>query len=239
MANARLYRFWGNLTEALQTGLPQNETKEGTGGLFETLYADPALLKGFLAAMTGLSLGAAQVMAAKFPWKDYKTFVDVGTAQGGLPVQLALAHPHLSGIGYDLPAVQPIFEEYVRSFELSERIKFEAGNFFADSLPRTDVIIMGHILHDWDVNQKKLLIRKVFDALNPGGAFVVFEAIIDDGRRQNAFALMMSLNMLIETSGGSASTGSDYQSWMREAGFQKTRVEELAGPDSMVVGIKP
>lgn len=239
MANARLYRFWGNLTEGLRTGLPQNETKEGSEGLFETLYADPARLKGFLAAMTGLSLGAAQAIGAKFPWKGYKTFVDVGTAQGGLPVQIALAHPHLSGVGYDLPAVQPVFDEYVRSFKLSDRIKFQPGNFFTDALPRTDVIIMGHILHDWDLNQKKTLIRKVFDALNPGGAFIVFEAVIDDDRRQNPFALMMSLNMLIETTGGFACTGADCQSWMREAGFQKTSVEHLVGPDSMVVGFKP
>jgi len=238
MANARLYRFWGNLTQALRTGLPQNEIAEGGDNPFDQLYADPDRLKGFLSAMTGLSIGAGQAIARQFPWKNYKTFIDVGTAQGGVAVQIALAHPHLSGLGYDLPVVQPIFDEYVSAASLSARLRFHPGNFFVEPLPNTDVILMGHILHDWDLEQKKLLIRKAYDALNPGGAYIVFEAIIDDDRRQNAFGLMMSLNMLIETPGGFDYTGAEAQSWMREAGFQETRVEHILGPDSMVIGIK-
>ena len=105
MANQRLYPFWGHLTEALRTGLPQNEVKSGAPGLFEGLYADPARLKLFLAAMTGLSRGANLAIARQFPWRDYSTFVDVGTAQGDLAVQIALANPHLQGAGFDLAEV--------------------------------------------------------------------------------------------------------------------------------------
>ena len=237
MANARLYPFWGSLTEGLRTGQPQNEAKHG-GNFFEMLCADQNLLKGFLHAMTGLSMGAAKAIAQKFPWQRHQTFVDVGTAQGGLPVQIALAHAHLTGTGFDLPAVAPIFQEYVHSFGLGDRLRFQAGSFFDDPLPPADVIVMGHILHDWDLQQKQMLIRKAYEALPPGGAFVVFEAVIDDDRRQNAFALLMSLNMLIETPGGFDYTGADCTAWMRAAGFRETRVEHLVGPDSMVVGIK-
>jgi len=80
MANARLYRSWGNLTEALRTGQRQSENKE-EGDLFAALYADPERLRGFLSAMSGISAGPAQAIAEKFPWKDYKSFVDVGAAQ--------------------------------------------------------------------------------------------------------------------------------------------------------------
>jgi hypothetical protein len=118
MANARLYPFWGSLTEALRTGEPQNEAKRG-GDLFGELYADPERLKGFLKAMTGVSLGAAQAMAAKFPWRDHRTFVDIGCAEGGLPVRIASAHPHLPGGGFDLPGVRPHFEAYVAGHGLS------------------------------------------------------------------------------------------------------------------------
>jgi len=113
MANARLYPFWGSLTEALKTGRPQNEAKSG-GNFFDALYAEPERLEGFLRAMTGVSLGAATAMAQKFPWSDYQTFIDIGGAQGGLPVQVALAHPHLTGGNFDLPAVGPVLKSTSR-----------------------------------------------------------------------------------------------------------------------------
>ena len=237
MANARLYASWGNLTEALKSGQRQSENKE-EGDLFAALYADPQRLRGFLAAMSGVSAGAAHAIAEKFPWRDYKTFVDVGAAQGMVPVTIARTHPHLSGGGFDLPAVGPIFEEFVASNGLSERLRFYAGDFFADPLPKADVIIMGHILHDWDLAQKRALLKKAHEALNDGGALIVYEALIDDERRENAFGLLMSLNMLIETAGGFDYSGADCRGWMKEAGFSRTRVEHLVGPDSMVVGFK-
>jgi hypothetical protein len=238
MANARLYRFWGDLTEGLKSGLPQNEIKHGMTGLFEGLYAEPARLKQFLEAMTGLSRGANMTIARTFPWASYRTYVDVGTAQGDLAAQIALANPHLRGIGFDLTEVGPIFEEYIAAVGVADRLTFMAGDFFTQDLPKADVILMGHILHDWDLPTKKMLVRKAFDAVPAGGAFVVYEAIIDDDRSKNAFGLMMSLNMLIETPAGFDYTGADCQAWMKEAGFSTTRVEPLVGPDSMVVGIK-
>ena len=238
MANRRLYPFWGSLTEALRTGEPQNEVKGGGPGLFETLYADPGRLKDFLAAMTGISHGANMSIARKFPWAGYETFVDVGTAQGDLGAQIALANPHLAGTGFDLPMVQPICEEYLASVGVKDRVKFVAGDFFKEPLPKADVVLMGHILHDWDLPTKKMLIKKAFDAVPSGGALIVYEAIIDDDRSKNAFGLMMSLNMLIETPGGFDYTGTDCSAWMKEAGFATTRVEPLVGPDSMVIAIK-
>jgi O-methyltransferase len=238
MANLRLYRFWGHLTEALRTGLPQNEVKTGGPSLFATIYADPARLKNFLQAMTGLSRGANLAIAAKFPWKEYRSYVDVGTAQGDLAVQVGLAHAHLTGAGFDLPEVGPIFEDHVERNRLADRLTFKPGSFFTDPIPSADVIMMGHILHDWNLEEKMMLVRKAFDALPKGGAFIVYESIIDDDRRQNAFGLMMSLTMLIETPGGFDYTGADCVGWMKQAGFWSTRVEHLVGPDSMVVGIK-
>lgn len=238
MANHRLYPFWGNLTDALRTGQPQNEVRTGQTDLFQTLYADRAKLKEFLAAMTGISNGANGAIATKFDWKPFKTFADVGTAQGDLAAQIALANPHLTGVGYDLPTVGPIFDEYIQRLDLFSRVRFSPGDFFKDALPKADVITMGHILHDWDLPTKKMLIAKAYDALPNGGALVVYEAIIDDDRSKNAFGLMMSLNMLIETPGGFDYTGADCIGWMKEAGFTQMRVEHLVGPDSMVVGVK-
>lgn len=238
MANSRLYGHWSHLTEALRTGLPQNEIRGGGAPLFEALYADPRRLKSFLQAMTGGSHGASLAIAAKFPWAGYPTFADVGTAQGDLAVQIALANPHLSGIGFDLAEVGPIFEEYVQENGVASRVRFVAGSFFNQPLPQADVILMGHILHDWGIDDKRMLIRKAYDALPNGGALIVYESLIDDDRSKNAFGLMMSLNMLIESPAGFDYTGADCQGWMKDAGFRETRVEQLVGPDSMAIGIR-
>jgi len=237
MMNARLYTNWGALTEALRTGEPRNEAKH-EGSPFDELYRDEASLRSFLQAMTGVSLGAAKAMAQKFPWQNYRTFIDIGAAQGACPVQIALAHPHLTGGGFDLPLVEPIFNDYVASHGLQDRLRFYPGDFFKDPCPTADVLVMGHILHDWDLEQKRMLLAKCYAALPPDGCLIVYDAIIDDDRRKNAFGLLMSLNMLIETPGGFDYTGAECGEWMKQAGFRETRVEPLLGPDSMVIGVK-
>lgn len=237
MANSRLYPYWGELTTALHSGEPQNESKGG-GDPFTALYADPAKLKEFLRAMSGVSRGANQAIAAKFPWERYHSCADIGTAQGDLVSQIALAHPHLRGTGFDLPATRPVFEDYIAGLGLAERVAFHGGDFFQDELPSADVLLFGHILHDWDLETKRMLLRKAHAALPAGGAVIVYDAIIDDERKENAFGLLMSLNMLIETPGGFDYTGADCIGWMEEAGFRDCRVEHLVGPDAMVVGVK-
>jgi len=237
MANTRLYAAWGDLTAGLRTGEPQNEIKHARDA-FAELYSDPARLKQFLSAMTGISLSAARALAQQFPWENFRNFVDVGGAQGCLAVQLALAHPHLTGGNFDLSVVGPLFDEYVRKFGLAGRLRFYPGNFFDDPLPGAEVIVMGHILHDWDLKQKRALIAKAYAALPTGGALIIYDAVIDDERRRNAFGLLMSLNMLIETRGGFDYSGADCRGWLHDAGFKETRVEPLCGPDSTVIGFK-
>ncbi|HEY7119703.1 MAG TPA: methyltransferase [Tepidisphaeraceae bacterium] len=238
MCNARLYKFWDHLTEALRTGQPQNEAKGGGPDPFAAIYGEPARLRQFLSAMTGLSAASARGIAAQFPWGDYKTFADVGTAQGAVPAHLALAHPHLNGVGFDLAAVRPVFEEYVRERGVADRVRFVAGDFFKDTLPSVDVIIMGHILHDWDLKTKRQLVAKAYDALPPRGALIVYDAMIDDERRTNVSGLFMSLNMLIETPGGFDYTPADCHGWLRDAGFRDMTTHRLAGVDSMVVAYR-
>ena len=237
MLNARLFGFWNSLTEGLRTGEPQNEAKTG-GDLFEELYKDPERLRGFVKAMSGISAGSGMALAASFPWDRYKTVIDIGCAEGAVPVQVARAHGHIGGGGFDLPVVEPHFNEYVEQSGLGDRLRFYPGDFFEDDLPGADVLVMGHILHDWSMDEKRTLLEKAYKALPDGGALIVYEALIDDDRRENVFGLLMSLNMLIETRGGFDYTGADCAAWMREAGFSTTRVEPLVGPDSMVVGIK-
>jgi kynurenine 3-monooxygenase len=238
LANDRLYPVWGKLTRALRTGEPQNEAQQ-EANYYDNLSRDPERLRTFLRGMSGLSMMAAKAIARKFPWRDYQTFADLGGAQGVLPAQLALAHSHLRGFNFDLPAVRSVAEEYLESLGLASRIRFQGGDFFNDPLPAVDVLVMGHVLHNWDLAQKRRLIERAYESLVPGGALIVYEALLDEQREKRAFGLLMSLNMLLVTPGGFVFRGSDCQTWMQDAGFEETYVEHLHGSDWMVVGIKP
>jgi hypothetical protein len=237
MANARLYEFWGSLTEGLRTGEPQNEIKSG-GDFYEALYSDPDKLRGFAKAMTAVSAGSARAIAELFPWERYRTVIDIGCAEGGVPVQIALAHEHLTGGGFDLPPLGPFFADYVADAGLSDRLRFYAGDYFVDDLPEADVLILGHTLHNWSAEANRLLLEKAYAALPRGGALIAYEPIIDDERRENVFGLLMSLNMLIETPEGRDATGAEIKQWLSEVGFRETHVQRLVGPNSMAVGIK-
>lgn len=238
MANARLYRFWADLTEALKTGKPQNETKHSGEPMFAKLYEVPERLEQFMNAMSGISAGNFRAFAQKFDFSAYRTLCDVGGATGQLSCMVAAAHPHMSCTSFDLPNVVPIATRRIAQAGLSDRVKAVGGDFFADPLPRADVITMGMILHDWNLEKKKQLIAKAYAALPEGGAFVVIEALIDDERRKNAFGLLMSLNMLIEFGDAFDYTGADFKGWCREAGFRRFAVIPLAGPSSAAVAYK-
>jgi hypothetical protein len=238
MGNARLYRFWGDLTEALQTGKPQNEIKHTGKPMFEELYSDPSRLEQFMNAMKGISLGNFHALAEAFDFSKYKTICDVGGATGQLCMILAAHHPHLQCTSYDLPVVEPIAQKAIAAAGLADRVATASGDFFADPIPRADVITMGLILHDWNLDRKKHLIRSAYEALPEGGAFIIIENLIDDARRENAFGLMMSLNMLIEFGDAFDFTGSDFAGWCREAGFRDVGILPLTGPASAGVAYK-
>jgi hypothetical protein len=238
MANARLYRYWGELTEALRTGSPQNEIKSTGAPLFAELYSKPERLEQFMDAMSGISAGNFQALAEKFDFSRYTTLCDVGGATGQLSMLVAARHPHLRCTTADLPPATRIAERKITAAGLADRVQATSLDFFAEPLPTADVITMGMILHDWNLEKKMHLIRAAYDALPAGGAFIVIENLIDDARRENAFGLMMSLNMLIEFGDAFDFTGADFSRWCHEVGFTRIEVIPLAGPASAAVAYK-
>ncbi len=239
MAGDRLYGFWGDLSEALTTGKPQNEIKHSGEPMFAKLYSVPERLEQFMNAMAGVSAGNFKALAEKFDFSKYETLCDVGGATGQLSCLVAAANPHMTCTSFDLPEVEPIAKRWIDKAGLSDRVSTASGDFFADPLPKADVITMGMILHDWNLEKKKHLIKSACDALPSGGAFVVIEALIDDARRENAFGLLMSLNMLIEFGDAFDYTGADFKGWCTEAGFDRFEVIPLSGPSSAAVAYKP
>jgi precorrin-6B methylase 2 len=238
MANNRLYPFWNYLEEGFKTGTPQNEVRTGRTTMFDELYGNKDKTREFVNAMGGAQTGNFIQFARNFDFSNYHTLCDIGGAGGQLSAQVVLHNPHIRCISFDLQPVVPIALENMSKMGIADKVEIRTGDFFNDPFPAADVITMGNILHDWNTEEKKKLIGKAYDALPKGGAFVVIENLIDDERRENAFGLLMSLNMLIETAGGYDYTGADFTGWAKEAGFDKTYIMPLTGPSSAAVAIK-
>jgi predicted O-methyltransferase YrrM len=238
MLNDRLFKFWHDLPEALRTGRPQNEVKHGHKGIFEELYEELPRLEQFMGAMSGLSRLNFEAFAAKFDFSPYKTLCDVGGATGLLCIEVARRQPHLRCVSFDLPPVEPIARKHIAAAGLNHRITTASGDFFKDPLPKADIITMGMILHDWNLEKKMHLIRSAYEALPPGGALIAIEALIDDARRENLFGLLMSLNMLIEFGDAFDYSGGDFGNWCSQVGFKRFDVLHLAGASSAAVAYK-
>lgn len=238
MLNNRLFGFWNNLGDALKTGQPQNEIKHEGKPMFEELYSDHARLGQFLDAMTGFQAANFQILGQKFQFNKYKTVSDIGGATGLLSRIIASQHPHLSFTTFDLPPVAPHAQKHIDAAELTNRIKVISGDFFEVEFPKADVITMGNILHDWNLENKKHLIQKAYNALPEGGAFIAIENLIDDDRRENLFGLLMSLNMLIEFGDAFDYTGENFREWCGEMGFSRFEIINLAGPTYAAIAYK-
>jgi hypothetical protein len=225
--------------DLLQTRRPGAAQGRGDNEQFSALYRDPAARRSFLTGMTGISTGEAALIAARFPWKRFRSFVDIGAAQGVMPVHVALTHPHLTGASYDLAAVGPIFEEYVESFALSERLRFIPGDMHHGPLPTGHVICFGHVLHGYEETKRRELIAKAYDAVPIGGAVIVYDAMVDPARPHNFASHLSSLNIMLETRAGFEATTTQCSDWLRAAGFVGVTTRHLIGPTSMVFGYKP
>jgi hypothetical protein len=238
MLNSRLFGFWNGLGTALKTGQPQNETRHGGKSVFEEIYSNQSSLGEFLDAMTGFQAANFAELAQKFDFSRYQTVSDIGGALALLSRIVGGRHPHLAFNSFDLPPVAPLAQKHVTAAGMQDRIKIVGGDFFVDPLPKADVITMGNILHDWNLEKKKILIKKAYDALPADGAFIAIENLIDDARRENAFGLLMSLNMLIEFGDAFDYTGADFRAWCSEAGFRRFEFIPLAGPTSAAIAYK-
>lgn len=238
MLNARLFGFWNDLGEALRTGEPQSEAKVHGKPIFEELYASESKLGTFLESMTGLQFANFLELAEKFDFSSYSSVCDVGGALALLSRTVGARHKNLTFTSFDLPPVAPLAQREIDEAGMTDRITVVSGDFFEDELPRADVITMGNILHDWNLEKKKILIGKAYDALPDGGAFIAIENLIDDARRENAFGLLMSLNMLIEFGDAFDYTAADFREWCSEVGFSRFDVIPLAGPTSAAVAYK-
>ena len=235
-ASRVLYPAWGNLTEALRTGEPQ--VPSARDGEFERMLSHPQQQGQYLRMMDSVNTLLAPVLADAIDWSEYRQLVDVGGARGNLAAHLVRAHPHLTATVFDLPVMGPALAEHMAVLRPPSPVRFVGGNFFVDPLPDGDVLVIGHVLHNWSAEERQLLVKKAFAAVRPGGALLVYDAMLDDQPTDLA-RLVVSLNMLLVTKGGSEYPASECERWLTDAGFVDVRRQPLGSTDTLVAGRKP
>lgn len=236
--NNPIYEHWGTLEEALKTGQPQAIIEETGESFFENLYSEPERLEEFAEAMSGLSKGNFLAFVEEFDFSDYDTMTDVGGSLANLSRTVAQREPHLSITTLDLPRVTELAQERIQEDGLEDRVEAVARDYAEDPIPDADLVTASLILHGENLEDKKMLIEKIYGAVNPGGTFVAIDNIIDDDRRENTFGLLMSLNMLVHFGDAFDYTGEQFVSWAEEAGFENVQIRHLNGPTSMAIAHK-
>jgi 2-polyprenyl-3-methyl-5-hydroxy-6-metoxy-1,4-benzoquinol methylase len=230
-ADHMLYPAWGRFTEALRTGAPQ--AADG----FAAMLTDQAKLQQFLNMMDTVNSRIVGDLLAALPWEDHASVADIGGARGNIAGRLAQAHPGLQGIVFDLAPIEPAANAHLASLGVADRVRFRAGDFFSDPMPSADVLIMGHVLHNWSPSERAMLVKKAYDAISPGGALLVYDAMMEP-EPADLSKILVSLNMLLVTEGGSEYTAADCQAWMSEAGFHTVSAAPAASGDTIVVARK-
>ncbi|MFI0424364.1 methyltransferase [Spongiactinospora sp. 9N601] len=227
-----LYPAWGRFTDTLRTGAPQ-----ANDGDFRALVDDPAFLDRFLTMMDSLSGHLGPELAKVHDWTACDSVADIGGARGNLMSHLVRAHGHLKGMVFDLPQMEPRFDAHLAALGLTGRAAFVPGDFFKDPLPQADALIMGHVLHDWAEDERRMLIGKAHAALAPGGQLLIYDRMIDE-EPADADNLLVSLHMILTTTDGTEYTAGECQAWLREAGFKEIAVKPLGRTDTLVIATK-
>ncbi|MDF3299898.1 methyltransferase [Streptomyces tropicalis] len=236
LTNETLYGTWGRLTEALRTGEPQHLDPD-KGGFVGDRHRDPAKMKRFLAGLDAYSDRMGEELAARVDWSRYTSFTDLGGARGNLAAVLVRSHPHLRATCFDLERTRPLFTEHVSGLGLTDRIDFAGGDFFTDPVPPSDAVVLGHILHGFDADRCRTLLRRVHDAVRPGGTVLVYDRMIDDDR-SDPERLLSSLHMRLVSQDGSEYRVADCGDWLREAGFTDVTAEPMLGTHTLVTAHK-
>ncbi|MFF4361108.1 methyltransferase [Streptomyces sp. NPDC001604] len=236
LTNETLYGTWGRLTEALTTGAPQHLDPD-KGGFVGDQHKDPEKMKRFFAGLDAYSDRMGAELAARIDWSRHSSFVDLGGARGNLASVLVREHPHLQAGVFDLERTRPLFTEHVGRLGHTGRIEFTGGDFFTDDIPRADVIVLGHILHGFDTDRRRQLLRRVHAAVNPGGQILVYDRMIDDERR-SAERLLSSLHMRLVSPDGSEYRTGDLNDWLAEAGFTAPAAQPLLGTHTLVTATR-
>lgn len=211
----RIQKRYEILPETMKTGKFSDSFD-----IFNELYSNTEDTLAFLKTMSILQLESFKHIAKDYDFTKHKSFIDIGGCLGSFSIEMKQFNPHLEVTTFDKPEIEKYVIDFLKEKDMLDKINVKSGDFFLENFPKVDVIGMGNILHDWNYEKKKLLLKKVHEALNDNGVFIVIEKFIDNERSADD-ALYMSFNMLVECVDGYNMTRQDLELYAKEVGFKK------------------
>jgi O-methyltransferase domain/Dimerisation domain len=236
------YHMYEFLPDALREYSPRWQQAVGatSADVFAAMYEDPARLRQFAYFMNALSIPQGQLIADSYDFSSHRCIMDIAGGPGGQAVQIGLKHPHLRGIISDMPPVCAIATEYIQRCGLSDRFTAVPADLFEGPYPAgADVIVLGHILHDWNDQHCRTILRNCAAALPARGVLLVSESVLEPDYSGSMFGLVKDLTMLVASEPDSRErTEAEYRALLDEAGFDVTDVIRLDAPRDLLVARK-
>lgn len=237
-SNDVLFRMWAHLEDAVQEGTHRwQQTFGSTGPLFDRFFHSEQSMRTFLMGMHGFGMLSSPAVVRAFDLSRFRHLADLGGATGHLAMAACEAYDGLRATLLDLPRVVEVAKEQVALSPARERVTCVAGDFFIDALPAADLFTLGRILHDWSEEKIDLLLRKIYDALPPGGGLLIAEKLLDEDKLGPVPAQMQSLNMLVCTEGKERSFD-EYRALLQKAGFTNINSKSTGTPVDAVLANK-
>jgi predicted O-methyltransferase YrrM len=229
-----LWEPWGRLHEAVRNNRPVAARPSTERGI--------EVHRNFILAMHNRAMFGAQALAETLDLTGRRQLFDAGGGPGTYSIFLVKRYPGLKAIVFDLPHTTEIAREVIADFGVADLITTRAGDYFKDDFGQgNDVVLLSAILHSMSPERSKILFQKAHDSLIPGGIVVVHEALVSEDGTSPMRAVLFSLNMLVNTSGGQSYSGEEIMRLMTEIGFVQPRVVHLPPSIgmSLVISVKP
>lgn len=234
-----LFRLWAHLDDAVREGTNRwQQTFGSKDALFDYYYRDPAATANFVRAMNGFGQLLSPRVVRAFDLSRFTHLADLGGATGHLAIAACEAYPRMTATVLDLPRVEPIAREHIAQSTVADRVSFVTADFFTDPLPSADLYSLGRILHDWSDEKALPFLKKIWNALSPGGGLLIAEALLDDDRSGPVYAFMQDINMLVCTEGRER-TIAEYEALLNGAGFTGVQGHRTGSLIDAVLALKP
>lgn len=227
------FSAWMDLPKFVQTG-------QNVRNVLDMLGNEPAKMEAFTNAMHDKGVKATWLMAREIPVGEAKHMLDVGGGPGTYSLEWAKLHPHLKATIFDIAPVLAITKKYIARYGLQDRVDTKPGDFHKDALGTGyDLVLLANVLHMYEEDLSKKLVRKAVDALVPGGRIIIHGLCTDDNDISPLNDVMFSLNMGLLTPGGRAHPVREKIQWLEESGIHEIRHFRIGAiPTGVITGIK-
>jgi hypothetical protein len=239
----RLYKSWNKLSVSLKTNKPIAEKEGGDAeAMFNQSRSTQSIeqIQKFTHSMFGISVGPAIALTKVFNFSKHKKMMDIGGGSGVYAIQVVKDNPNMTAIVLDLEPVCQVADQYIKQFNLQQKISTKPLDFFKEEFPKDcDVAFLSHIIHDYDEEKCKLLLKNIYDSLpHENGIILISEWLLNDKKTGPIPAALMGLNMMIETSGGRNYSFAEISKMLSGVGFLDIEKRSLAGPAEIIIGHK-